>query len=166
MSAPEELPLPSLEQLIAWDTDHFSAAADWCDAEAATGVSCFDEANSNIRNAQSEGQARNNAVHSCDIDLGKVRAAAEGLTDSGKILRLLGDNERFAKKVALRAVEEAQETGYTVNFDLSVSETTESTSFEQYMERQNKAKEFAEDIRYEATSLVRIDRDMAAKLPR
>lgn len=158
-------PLPSLSELQSWPTEHFDAIAEWCDAEADRWESCYTAAHQQTKAADWEGQAHDNAVQRLETDLGKARGGSTALRDVSKILRLGGENERFAKAAALRAVAEARNAGFTVGEDLSVTDTMKYASFEQYVARRDQAREIAAEIRAQAASLMRIDQDIAARLP-
>ncbi|ORV14875.1 hypothetical protein [Mycobacterium celatum] len=163
MTAPG--PLPSLSELQAWPTEHFGAIAEWCDAEADRWENGFTEVHQQLREADWAGQAYDSAVQRIETDLGKARGGCTALRDAAKILRMAGENEGFAKAAALRAVAEATAAGYVVGEDLSVTDTMKYTSWDQAKARRDAAREFAAEIRAEAASLMRIDQDIAARLP-
>jgi cell wall-associated NlpC family hydrolase/nucleotide-binding universal stress UspA family protein len=166
MTAPEEeLTLPTLEQLKAWPTAHFYAIADWLDAEAARWISAHEESEKAIRDADWAGAARDNAVHVIGVDGGKVRGACEGLSEPAKLLRLLADNEMFAKRSALEAVQEAENEGFRVNSDRSVDLLFKpGRSWDELAALSAKANEHAETIHYHVVGLVRADLHLTAKV--
>lgn len=163
MTSPD--PLPSLSELQAWPTEHFDAIADWCDAEADRWESSFTDAHQRVRDADWVGQGHDTAVQRLETDLSKARGGGTALRDTAKILRMGAENERFAKAAGLRLVAEAQDSGYVVGEDLVATDTVTYTSWDQATARRAAAREFTTDIRTEAASLVRIDRDLAARLP-
>lgn len=158
------VPVPSLSQLKAWSHEHFFEHADWCDAEAARWEAVFTELCKRVKDTEWEGEAKDNAVRQRELDLGKVKGTAEALTAAAKLLRLLGDNVRFAKVDALREVEEATEAGYIVHENLTVTDTAEYTSWDQAKARRDKAREFATCIREYAVLLVKTDQFLADKV--
>ncbi|ORW05932.1 hypothetical protein [Mycobacterium kyorinense] len=157
--------LPSLSELRAWPTDHFNAIADWCDAEADRWENSFTEAHKQVREADWEGQAHDQAMQRMETDLAKARGGGSALRDTAKILRIGGENEGFAKAALLRAVNEAKATGYVVGENLSFTDTVKYTSWDQAQARRALAREFAAETHAQAASLMRIDQDIAKRLP-
>jgi hypothetical protein len=157
--------LPTLSQLKAWQTEHFAELADWCEAEARRWEDSFTRVHESVKNADWAGDGKDAAMNLSEKDLYKVRGAGQCLRDAAPLLRTTGENERFAKAAALAAVANAQEAGFTVGEDLSVHDPTDYTSWEQSKARRDQALSLAQDIHREAGSLLRIDQDVAERLP-
>lgn len=164
MPAVAAVPLPTLSQIESMTTTHLSELADASEAETRLWVSAFSEAKRLVDEADWHGPAQDQASYRADTDRVLVVGAAEAPRNVATIARHGAEELRFAQQRVLNAVGIARDAGYIVGDDLSVTDPTKYTSFEQYVTRRDHGREYANDIRAHAANLVAVDRELAGKL--
>ncbi|MGY4710673.1 WXG100 family type VII secretion target [Mycolicibacterium sp. CBM1] len=154
--------LPSLSQIMGWDTEHLTrASADWS-ATAEHWEDTFESVHRGMLAPGStvwEGEAADAAQERAFADLVKVRGLADILTNSATVARRGADQLDYLKRQAIDAIEEAREAGFTVSEDLSVTDTSKYSGLRIAAMRQ-----FATTIATRAAALSAADKDVAAKI--
>lgn len=153
---------PSLSQILGWDTGHLvSAATDWS-ATAKQWERAFDSVHRGMLAPGGtvwEGEAADAAQDRAFADLVRVRGLADTLTDSATIARRGADQLDYLKRQAIDAINEAQEAGFTVGEDLSVTDASKYRGLRIAAMRQ-----FAATIAIRAAALRIADEDIADKI--
>ncbi len=110
-----------------------------------------------------EGEAAEAAQERTFADLVKVRGLAEILREASSTARWGASDLQAAQRNALTAIEAAQEAGFTVAEDLSVSDPTPMATLLRGG-RQAQAEELAADIAFRANALSTLDAEVATKI--
>lgn len=97
-------------------------------------------------------------------DLSVVSGKADQLRKAAGIARNGASDIGAAQRRVLYAVEDAQNAGFTVGEDLSVTDTRSGTTPADHAARQARAEAFAGDIRARAEQLEGVDRKVAREL--
>jgi hypothetical protein len=154
--------LPSMSQILGWDTEHLSrAATDWTDTSGYW-ADAFDSVNGGMLapgGTAWAGAAAEAAQGRAFGDLVKVRSLADTLSDAATIARRGADQLDYLKRQAVEAINEAREAGFTVGEDLSVTDTSKYSGLRIAAVRQHAA-----TIAARAAALGTADKDIAAKM--
>ncbi len=154
--------LPSLSQILGWDTEHLvRAATDWS-STAEHWEDSFDSVHRGMLAPGGtvwEGDAADAAQERAFGDLVKVRGLADTLNDAATIARRGADQLDYLKRQVIDATEEAREAGFTVAEDLSVTDTSKYSGL-----RIAAVRQFAATIATRAAALGTADKDIAAKI--
>lgn len=154
--------IPSLSEILFWDTQHlYQAATDWT-GTARHWEDTFTRVHRGTLSPGGttwDGAAAEAAQERTFSDLVKVRGLADVLSDAATIARRGADQLDYLKRHAIEAIHEAQEQGFTVNEDLTVTDTSQHSGF-----RVAAAQQFATAIADRATVLSTADKDIAAKI--
>jgi hypothetical protein len=156
--------LPSLSDIETLNVTHLTQLTSDFTAEADLIQNSFTEAHELLSAAQWEGQANDAALHRTDTDRVVARGHAERLHEAADIARFGSEDMLAARQRVLQAVSAARDAGFTVNEDLSVTDSTASQTVQEYVARQDQAKDLAETIREHAATLAATDQNIAAKL--
>jgi hypothetical protein len=157
----------NLSQIVNWDTEHLEAAArDWSVA-----AEQWEDHFTSVHRATLapggtvwEGRAAEAAQERTFADLVKVRGLADVLQHAAAAARHEADQLDFAKRRVLDAVSEAEEAGFTVAEDLSVTSRQPSSDLLEQARRLALAKCHAAAITARAAELSALDKDAAAKI--
>jgi hypothetical protein len=163
-AADEELPTRS--GIENWPTQHLDDAAARWEAKATTSVETFEQHHRNVVSpggTEWTGLANEAAVDRVTSDLGVVRHHAEVKTEAAKEARTGGEDIRAVKKLVAEAISEAEQDGFTVSEDLSVTDARKY-DIDTVLERNKAAKEHAEFIRFRAAQLVAADKLVGKQL--
>jgi hypothetical protein len=154
--------IPSLSQILAWDTQHLSqAATDWqstAEHWEATFTSVHTRTLSPGGTAWS-GVTADAAQERTLTDLVKVRGMADSLQEAATIARRGADQLGYLKSQAIDAVNAAREANFTVSEDLSVVDTSGSRP-----PRIFAAQQHAATLATRAAALRTADNEVAAKI--
>src|SRR6478735_5484844 len=107
--------IPSLSQILGWDTTHLHrAATDWTSA-----AQRWEQTFANVHRGTLapggtawEGPAADAAQQRTFSDLVKVRGMSDALSDAATIARRGADQLDYLKRKAVEAINEAHETGF------------------------------------------------------
>jgi hypothetical protein len=154
--------VPSLSQILGWDTEHlYRAASDWV-RTAEHWEDAFDSVHRGMLapgGTAWEGAAADAAQERTFGDLVKVRGLADTLSEAATIARRGADQLDYLKRQAIEAINEAREAGLAVGEDLSVTDTSKYSGFRIAAMRQHAA-----TIAARAAALSTADKDIAAKI--
>lgn len=117
--------IPSLSQILGWDTTHLHrAATDWTSAAQRWEQTFTDVHRGTLApgGAAWEGSSADAAQQRTFSDLVKVRGMSDALSDAATIARRGADQLDYLKRKAVEAINEAHEAGFTVGEDLSVTD--------------------------------------------
>ncbi|WP_396928285.1 hypothetical protein [Mycolicibacterium sp.] len=125
MSAVDATGVPSLSQILSWDTEHLQkAAADWTRT-----AEHWEESFTHVRQASLfpggtswQGEAAEAAQQRALSDLVRVGGIADSLQEAAEIARRGADQLNSLKRDAINAITDAREAGFTVAEDLSVTD--------------------------------------------
>ncbi len=156
--------IPTRSQIESYTADHLVDAADYWSGLAER----WEDAHWQVRN-----QAHSLLWEGASGDALRARTTADHVvvTDQAEQLRgasviarqQAGELERLHNAV-LYAIEDAEEAGFAVGEDLSVTDIHASGNLAELAARQAQAQAFAADIRERATSLIGADTDVAGNL--
>lgn len=153
--------LPSLSQIVGWDTTHLSrASADWRSA-AQRWEDAFDSMHRGTLAPGGtvwEGDTADAAQERSFVDLVVVRGLAESLREAAAVARRGADQLDYLKRQTIESINEAYESGFSVAEDLSVIDTTYDGL------RIAMVRHHAATIAAKATALAAADKDIAAKI--
>lgn len=154
--------LPSLSQIVRWDTAHLSlAATDWS-ATAEHWGDAFDNVHRGTLAPGGtvwEGAAAEAAQGRAFGDLVKVRGLADSLCGAATIARRGAEQLSYLQRQAIEAINEAHDAGFTVGEDLSLTDTSKYSG-----SRSAAMRKFATTIAARAAALSSADTDIAAKI--
>ncbi|MCX8557213.1 hypothetical protein OS121_19355 [Mycolicibacterium mucogenicum] len=151
--------LPTRSEIESWPTQHLDDAASRWRTAAATGVRAFEQHYRNIVSpggTEWTGAANDAAVDRVTGDLGVVRHHADVTTEAAHLAETGAEDIRAVKKLAVEAIVEATEDGFTVAEDLSVTDARRY-DITTVADRNKAAKEHAEFIAFRAAQLVATD---------
>jgi len=158
---------PTRSEIVGWDTAHlYRAAADWT-STARHWEESFDSVHRGVMSPGGtvwEGDAADAAYERTFRDLVRVRGLADALQAAAGIASRGADRLDYLKSRAVRAIELAEEAGFTVGEDLSVTDRTRLWPSTVLAVRQAQAVELAADIRAAAVSLSAADMEIATNI--
>ena len=93
------MPLPSLSQILAWDTEHLSQASEDWEAEAQRWENTYEQNYRRLAEADWKGRGREAAVERAGLDLVKVRGPAWQLREAATAARYGFAQQNGAKDV-------------------------------------------------------------------
>lgn len=148
--------MPTRSQVESWSTSHLAdAATNW--REAATGSeSTFDEHRQNITSPGGstwEGDGKDAAIDRVTADCAVVGRQSGVLRQAADLAENGSYDIKAAKAKAEEAIAAAEDDGFSVGEDLTVTDT-KRVDLLSMIARQTSASEHAEDIRWTAEQLV------------
>ncbi|CQD11973.1 transmembrane protein [Mycobacterium lentiflavum] len=155
---------PTLSQLQAWDTDHLINAATYWTQTANQWEDTFITVRNQSNTMGWEGQGGDALRRRTGADLATVSTKADHLRNAAQIARTGASNISAAQRQALYAVEDAQNAGFEVGEDLSVTDTHYYTDPAQQAARQAQADMFATNINQRAAQLLGVEADTSGQL--
>ncbi|WP_418002336.1 hypothetical protein ACNO8X_19515 [Mycobacterium sp. PDNC021] len=167
MSGVSGVGTPTRSQIESWDVGHLESAATHWSTTAEQWEGHFDSIQQGTLRPGGttwEGHAADAAQDRAWADLVKVRGLADGLHSASGFARNGADDIAWAKRQAVSAINEAEEAGFTVGEDLSVTDRSVPSLLRDSQDRQTQAKEFAHDIQSKAHTLAAIDKEVAGKI--
>lgn len=156
--------MPTLSQILAWDTEHLIEAANYWAKTADQWEDVFLRMRNQSHTIVWEGAGGDALRQRTAADLPIVSAKADQLREAARIARDGAGTIGAAQRRVLYAVENAHSAGFDVEEDLSVIDTRTSRTAAQQAARQAQAQVFAGDIRQRATQLLGIEHEVAAKI--
>jgi cell wall-associated NlpC family hydrolase len=152
--------IPSLSQITEWDTRHLEVAATSWSVTAQQWETHFSAINSGMLSpggSKWEGSAAEAAQDRAWTDLTKVRGVAEAVRGASELARNGADDIAWARRQALAAIAEAEESGFVVAEDLSISDPASTSLLHESESRREQAREFAAEIGSRARVLASLD---------
>jgi len=162
MAAVDDTGVPGLTQILTWDTGHLHrAAVDW----TSTGEQ-WEEIFTGVHRGMLspggtvwEGNAAEAAQERSFADLVKVRGLSDVLHEAAAIARRGADQLDYLKHQAIDAIAEAEEAGFAVGEDLTVTDPRPIGAL-----RVGQLREHAETIRARAMALGVADKEIASSI--
>lgn len=156
--------LPTLSELMAWDTEHLTDGADYWERTADRWDSAFAEVDQQIRVSGWEGEAFEAATQRASGDKLTVGNVAEDLRLGARTARQGASVVSAARNRLRYVVEDAQNAGFDVYDDYTVaSRHTVGTAAEQTA-LQAQAEAFADEIYGGAAQLVAADQQVGTSI--
>lgn len=151
--------LPGRSEIEDWPTQHLDNAATQLRSLGSQSVALFDQHRQNVAapgGTTWEGDAKDAALDRVTADTAVVRRQSAVQDEAADLAENGGHDVRSAKRAALEAITDAEDDGFSVGEDLSVTDTRE-TDRDTLAARQTAAAEHAEYIRFNAEQLVQAD---------
>lgn len=151
--------LPSRSEIEEWPTQHLDDAATQLRSMGTQSVALFDEHRQSIiapGGTTWEGDAKDAALNRVTADTAVVRRQTSVQDEAANIAENGSHDVQAAKREALEAITAAENDGFKVGEDLTVTDTR-TVDRDSLAARQTAATEHAEDIRWYAERLVQAD---------
>lgn len=151
--------LPSRSEIEEWDTSDLSTAATAWRQAATASEDAFEQHGQNIAapgGTTWEGDAKDAALDRVTADIAVVRGLSEALQAAAGIAENGVIDIKAAQREALDAIIAAENDGFSVAEDLSLTDT-QTVDAISMAARQTAATEHAEDIRWYAERLAQAD---------
>ncbi|MHA7663722.1 WXG100 family type VII secretion target [Mycolicibacterium sp. HS_4_1] len=158
---------PTRSQIESWDVGHLESAATHWAGTAEQWESHFGSIQQGMLRPGGtawEGPAADAAQDRAWADLVKVRGLADGLHSASGFARNGADDIAWAKRQAVTAIDDAEQAGFTVSENLSVTDRSMPSAVGDGQDRQTQAKEFAHDIQTKAQALATMDKSVANQI--
>ncbi|MGV0837327.1 TNT domain-containing protein [Mycolicibacterium thermoresistibile] len=158
--------IPPRSQIEEWSTQHLTDAATSWRSAATTAEVAFDQHRANISSPGGtdwEGDAKDAAFAKVVSDLAVVGRQSDLLRVAAAVAENGVTDINAAKREALAAIEAAENDGFGVGEDLSVTDTRK-VDVVTAAARQSAADEHAEDIRWTAERLAQADAHVGSRL--
>lgn len=156
----------SRSEIEEWPTQHLDDAATQLRSMGAQSVALFDEHRRNVDSPGGttwEGNAKDAALDRVTADTAVVRQQTTVQNEAADIAENGGHDVRAAKQEAVGAITAAENDGFTVAEDLTVTDSR-CYDINTIVERNKAAKEHAEDIRWYAERLIQADSFVGERL--
>lgn len=154
-------------EIEAWDTTHLETAATHWRSTAAHWESHYETIHTGMLRPGGtawDGTAADAAAERSWADLVKVRGAGDALyAAAGHATNGAGDIA-WAKRQVLEAITEAEEAGFTVGQDFSVTDKSSGGPLQSSMARQQQAQGFAAEISTRVQALAALDKQVASRI--
>lgn len=154
----------SLSQLLAWPTEHLTAAAEHWEvvSDRTYGVASGVWRDALAVDWQGKGaEALRTATHT---DMQATSAVADQLQAAGQLARISASDLYAARSSVRYAVQDAHTAGFEVSEDMSVIDRSTGGSAARRAARQAQAQALAADIRGRAAQLLALDQEVAGKI--
>ncbi|WP_235624058.1 DUF6883 domain-containing protein [Mycolicibacterium goodii] len=165
-SAAATASLPTRSEIEEWSTSHLSDAATSWRSAATASEGAFDEHRQNIFSpggATWEGDAKDAALDRVTKDVAVVGRQSDVLREAADLAENGAHDIKAAKDKAVEAITAAENDGFTVGDDLSVTDTHEY-DINTIAERNRALAEHTEDIRWAAEQLMQADKLVGDRL--
>ncbi|OLT79681.1 hypothetical protein BKG58_19830 [Mycobacteroides abscessus subsp. abscessus] len=159
-------PLPTKTEIENWDTSYLDTAASSWRTAATASEDAFDQHRRNVDapgGTTWEGDAKDAALDWVTKDVAVVGRQCGVLREAAGLAENGAYDIKAAKDKALQAITAAENDGFTVGEDLSVTDSREY-DIDTAAERNRAAAEHAEDIRWAAQQLVQADQLVGNRL--
>lgn len=163
-AAPDPEPIPSLSQVRALDYGQMWDAANHLDATGDLWEESFTDIHDRVASIDWEGDAREAEFERANSDMRKAKAAADATRETATVSRTSAPELAAAQRSVLHAVDYADEGGFEVAEDYTVTDTHPSESKEELAARQAQAQKLAADIRQRVVQLTGLQQEVAGKL--
>ncbi|MCX8559223.1 hypothetical protein OS121_29695 [Mycolicibacterium mucogenicum] len=150
-----------------WDTTHLETAATHWTSAAARWEGHFETIHTGMLRPGGttwEGAAADAAAERSWGDLVKVRGAGDALYAAAGHATNGADDIAWAKRQVLAAIAEAEESGFTVGQDFSVTDKSSGGLMRSTVARQQQAQAFAAEISERVQTLAALDKGVAGKI--
>jgi hypothetical protein len=154
----------TLSQIRAWSTEHLVDAASYWTTTADQWEDVFLQMRNQSYSIAWQGAGGDGLRQRTGADLPIVNAKADQLRQAAGIARSGASEISAAQRRVLYAVEDAQNAGFAVGEDLSVTDTRASSTPAEQAARQAHAQAFAADIRSRAGQLDAAEVKVAGQL--
>ncbi|BBX94936.1 hypothetical protein [Mycobacterium lacus] len=154
----------TLSQIRAWSTEHLIDTASYWTATADRWEDVFLTMRNESHAIAWQGAGGDALRQRTSADLPIVSGKADQLRQAAGIARNGAGDISAAQRRVLYAVEDAQNAGFNVGEDLSVTDTRTSSNVAEQAARQAQAQAFAGDIRLRAEQLEEADLKVAGQL--
>ncbi|MDI3313050.1 MAG: hypothetical protein QJR12_01835 [Mycobacterium sp.] len=158
---------PTLSELKASTFNHLGRFADWCERVGGEAEHVLEQLAHKVRapgGVEWEGAAGDAAITQAEMDVFRARPFVWGLSDAAAIARRGQDILEAGQRLAQEAVDDAQRDGFEVTEDYRCTDTRESTTREQLVERRAQAEAHTNFIRHRVGGLVANDQRLTAQL--
>ncbi|WP_441958369.1 RNase A-like domain-containing protein [Mycolicibacterium houstonense] len=165
-SAAATASLPTRSEIEEWSTSHLSDAATSWRSAATASEGAFDEHRQNIASPGGttwEGDAKDAALDRVTKDVAVVGRQSDVLREAADLAENGAHDIKAAKDKAVEAITAAENDGFSVGEDLSVTDTREY-DINTIAERNRALAEHAEDIRWAAEQLMQADKLVGDRL--
>lgn len=159
-------PLPTKSEIENWDTSYLDTAASSWRTAATASEDAFDQHRQNISapgGTTWEGAAKDAALDRVTADVAVVGRQGGVLREAATLAENGAYDIKSAKDKAVEAITAAENDGFTVGEDLSVTDGRRY-DITTIAERNRAAKEHAEDIRWAAEQLAQADKLVGDRL--
>jgi hypothetical protein len=156
--------LPTLSQILAWDTEHLIDAADHWTATADRWDDVYGQVWRQSLSMDWEGHARDALVERTAADKTAVTPKSDQLREAAQAARKGASDISAVQRSVLYKVDDAGQAGFVVGEDLSVTDTRTSSNAAELAARQAQAQAFSTDIRSRAGQLVATDTEVGTNL--
>ncbi|MEV0672581.1 hypothetical protein [Mycobacterium sp. NPDC050441] len=159
-------PLPTRSEIEEWSTSHLSDAARSWRTAAAASEGAFDQHRQNVSapgGTAWEGGAKDAALDRVTADVAVVGRQSSVLREAAGLAENGGHDIAAAKDKVVEAISAAENDGFRVGEDLSVSDSRKY-DITTIVARNRALKEHAEDIRWTAEHLVQADKLVGDRL--
>lgn len=154
----------TLSQIQAWSTAHLTDAASYWTKTADQWEDAFLTLRNQSHSVAWQGAGGDSLRQRTGADLTVVTGKADKLRQAAGIARSGASDISAAKQQALHAIEDAQNAGFTVGEDLSVSYTDHGGSVAEQAARQAQAEQMATQIWSRAGQLEATDAKVAGQI--
>jgi hypothetical protein len=161
------IPIPTLTQVRTWSVDYLDDAATHWSSSAHRWEDAYDEAYRQVQypgGTEWTGEAADAAAFRVGTDRLQVVGAGDDLHATAAAARNSASQLDAAKQRVLEAVAEAEEAGFNVGDDYSVTSRQSGGSPAVQAARQAQAEAFAATIRARVAALLALDQQVAARI--
>ncbi|OSC37022.1 hypothetical protein [Mycobacterium decipiens] len=155
---------PTLSQLQAWDIEHLVNAANYWTKTADEWEDIFTQMRNQAHSIPWEGEGGEALRTRASGDLATVTTNANRLRKAARIARAAASDISAAQRRVMYGVEDAQNDGFQVGEDLSVTDSRTSETAAEQAARQAQAQAFAGDINHRAAQLLGLETDVSKQL--
>ena len=139
-----------------WETQHLTDTGDWLREQGRHSRESFDQIHQNIRGTDWSGDAKDAAVDRVSGDVSVADRQATVMEEAATIAEDGARDVQSAKRDVLEAIREAEDDGFRVAEDLSVSDSRRVDLLE-YRTRHMAMTAHAETVKWRAEQLVQTD---------
>jgi hypothetical protein len=156
--------IPTRSQVEAYTADHLVDAAEYWGQLADRWEDAHWQVRNQAHSLDWEGSGGDALRARTVSDHAVASGKADQLREAATIARRGAGDVSAAQRRVMYAVQDAQNSGFSVGQDLSVTDTCSSKSFAEQAERQAQAQAFAADIRSRAAELAGLDSQVGANI--
>jgi len=156
--------IPTLSQIQAWDTEHLIDAADHWTATADRWDDVYRQVWQQSLTMDWQGETHDALVDRTTADKTMVTLKADRLREASQAARRGASDISAVQRSVLYKVDDAQQAGFVVGEDLSVTDTRTSSNAAELAARQAQAQAFSAEIRSGAGQLLATDTEVGTNL--
>jgi hypothetical protein len=156
--------IPTRSQVEAYTADHLVDAAEYWGQLADRWEDAHWQVRNQAHSLDWEGSGGDALRARTVSDHAVASGKADQLREAATIARRGAGDVSAAQRRVMYAVQDAQNAGFSVRQDLSVTDTRSNKSFTEQAQRQAQAQAFAADIRSRAAELVGLDSQVGANI--